>query len=115
MGKRLERFGEVRIIDETNGFGLDFVEKTKSRDVGSDDSRNAAEVHRACPGTCLPGEGHPDGGDSWIEKSGLTKKDLLEWDKGGDGEVYFKSSLVGTRLRGVQKLHCDGHNEWPPS
>ena len=30
MGKRLERFGEVRIIDETNGFGLDFVEKTES-------------------------------------------------------------------------------------
>ena len=28
MGKRLERFGEVRIIDETNGFGLDFIEKT---------------------------------------------------------------------------------------
>ena len=23
MGKRLERFGEVRIIDETNGFGLE--------------------------------------------------------------------------------------------
>ena len=31
MGKRLERFGEVRIIDETNGFGLDFVKKTESR------------------------------------------------------------------------------------
>ena len=31
MGKRLERFGEVRIIDEKNGFGLDFVEKTESR------------------------------------------------------------------------------------
>ena len=31
MGKRLERFGEVRIIDETNGFGLDFLEKTESR------------------------------------------------------------------------------------
>ena len=31
MGKKLERFGEVRIIDETNGFGLDFVEKTESR------------------------------------------------------------------------------------
>ena len=31
MGKRLERFGEVRIIDETHGFGLDFVEKTASR------------------------------------------------------------------------------------
>ena len=30
MEKRLERFGEVRIIDETNGFGLDFVEKTES-------------------------------------------------------------------------------------
>ena len=29
MGKRLERFGEVRIIDETNGFGLDVVEKTE--------------------------------------------------------------------------------------
>ena len=31
MGKRLERFDEVRIIDETNDFGLDFVEETKSR------------------------------------------------------------------------------------
>ena len=31
MGKRLEQFGEVRLIDETNGFGLDFVDKTKSR------------------------------------------------------------------------------------
>ena len=30
MGKRLERFGEVRIIDETNGFGLGFVERTES-------------------------------------------------------------------------------------
>ena len=30
MGKRLERFGEVRIIGETNGFGLDFVEKVES-------------------------------------------------------------------------------------
>ena len=31
MGKRLERFGEVRIIDERNVFGLNFVEKTESR------------------------------------------------------------------------------------
>ena len=31
MGKTLERFGEARIIDETNGFGLDFVEETESR------------------------------------------------------------------------------------
>ena len=30
MGKRLERFGEVRIVDAINGFGLDFVEKTES-------------------------------------------------------------------------------------
>ena len=30
MGKRLERCGEVRIADEANGFGLDFVEKTES-------------------------------------------------------------------------------------
>ena len=31
MGKSLERFVEVRIFAETNGFGLDFVEKTESR------------------------------------------------------------------------------------
>ena len=30
MEKRLERFGEVRMVDETNGIGLDFVEKTES-------------------------------------------------------------------------------------
>ena len=35
MGKRLQQFGEVRIIDETNGFGLDFVEKTESRFWGT--------------------------------------------------------------------------------
>ena len=27
MGKRLERSGEVRVVDETNGFGLHFVKK----------------------------------------------------------------------------------------
>ena len=31
MGKRLGRLGEVRIVDETNCFGLDFVEKAASR------------------------------------------------------------------------------------
>ena len=31
MGKKLERFNEAMITDETNGFGLDFVEKTESR------------------------------------------------------------------------------------
>ena len=30
MGKRLESFGGVRIIDETNGFGLDSAKKTES-------------------------------------------------------------------------------------
>ena len=30
MGKRLEIFGEVGTVDEMNGFGLDFVEKTES-------------------------------------------------------------------------------------
>ena len=27
--KRLERFGEVVIVDERNGFGLDFVKKAE--------------------------------------------------------------------------------------
>ena len=30
MRKRLQRRGEVGIVDETNGFGLDFVEKAES-------------------------------------------------------------------------------------
>ena len=30
MGKRLERFGEIGVADETNGFGLDIVETTES-------------------------------------------------------------------------------------
>ena len=30
MGKRLERFRSVGILDEMNGFGLDFIEKTES-------------------------------------------------------------------------------------
>ena len=28
MGKRLERFYEVMVVDETNSFGLNFVKKT---------------------------------------------------------------------------------------
>ena len=28
MEKRLDRFGEVRMVDDTHGFGQDFVEKT---------------------------------------------------------------------------------------
>ena len=30
MGNMSERFGKVRIVDETNGLGLDFVKKTES-------------------------------------------------------------------------------------
>ena len=30
MRKTLEGFNEVRIVDEANGFGLDFMEKTES-------------------------------------------------------------------------------------
>ena len=30
MGIRLERFGEVGIVDKTNGFGLGFVKKALS-------------------------------------------------------------------------------------
>ena len=29
MGKRLDRLGEAWVVDETNDFGLDFVEKTE--------------------------------------------------------------------------------------
>ena len=29
-GSEFERFGEVRIFDATNGFGLDFFEKTEA-------------------------------------------------------------------------------------
>ena len=31
MGKRLEGFSAVGLVDETNGFGLDFIKKTESR------------------------------------------------------------------------------------
>ena len=30
MRERLKGFGEVRIVDETNGFGLDFVKKIET-------------------------------------------------------------------------------------
>ena len=45
MGKRLERFGEVIIIDETNGFGLDFVEKTESRFWSTTPDENNNNTH----------------------------------------------------------------------
>ena len=30
IGKRLDRFGEVGIVNEMSGFGLDFIDKTES-------------------------------------------------------------------------------------
>ena len=52
MGKRLERFGEVRIIDETNGIGLDFVEKTESR-FWSTTRRGSSTLKKDGFGTCI--------------------------------------------------------------
>ena len=57
MGKRLERFGEVRIIDETNGFGLDifkedFVEKTESGFL-STTRRGSSTLKKEGFGTCI--------------------------------------------------------------
>ena len=34
MGKRLERFGGVRIVGETNGFGLDILSRLHRVDFG---------------------------------------------------------------------------------
>ena len=31
MRKRLERFDEIEIVDETNRFGMDFFEQTESK------------------------------------------------------------------------------------
>ena len=31
IGKRLEGFGEVRVVNESNGLGLDFVAKIENR------------------------------------------------------------------------------------
>ena len=48
MGKRLKRFGEVRIIDETNDFGLDFVEKTESRFWSTTEGRVRVVIQHQC-------------------------------------------------------------------
>ena len=48
MGMRLERFDEVRIIDETNGFGLDFVEKIEHHP-----RRGSSALKKDGFGTCV--------------------------------------------------------------
>ena len=53
MGKRLERFGEARIIDETNGFGLDFVEKTESGFWSTTPRRGSSTLKKDGFGTCI--------------------------------------------------------------
>ena len=44
MGKRLERFGEIRIIDETNGFGLD---------LSTNPRRGSGTLKKDGFGTCI--------------------------------------------------------------
>ena len=48
MGKSLERFGEVEIVDETNGFGLDMIEKEREW---------ISECHPRCGNSTLKKEG----------------------------------------------------------
>ena len=48
MGKRLERFGEVRIVDDTNGFGLDLVEKLRHHP-----RRGSSTLKKDGFGTCI--------------------------------------------------------------
>ena len=52
MGKTLERFGEVGIVDETNGFELDFVKQT----VGLSERhprRKSSTIKKDRFGTCI--------------------------------------------------------------
>ena len=48
MGKRLERFGEVRIIDETNGFGLQ-SKRGSPLDTCADSSITLWIINNTCP------------------------------------------------------------------
>ena len=52
MVKRLERFGEARIIDETKCFGLDFVEKTE-RILEHRPRRGSSTLKKDGFGTCI--------------------------------------------------------------
>ena len=53
MKKRLERFGEVRIIDETNCFGLDFVMKTESGFLNTTPRRGSSTLKKDGFGTTI--------------------------------------------------------------
>ena len=52
MGKRLERFGDVRIVDETNGFGLDFSRRQRV-DIGAPPRRGSSALKKDGFGTCI--------------------------------------------------------------
>lgn len=51
MGKRFERFGEVGIADETNSFGLDYVEK-KELVRGQLPKKGSSNLKKVGFGTC---------------------------------------------------------------
>ena len=53
MGKRLERFGEVWIADDTNGFGLNFVKKTESGILKYNPRRKSSTLKKDRFGTCI--------------------------------------------------------------
>ena len=53
MGKMLERFGKARIIDETNGFGLNFIEKTESRFLEHHPRRGSSTLKKDGFGTFI--------------------------------------------------------------
>ena len=50
---RLERFCEVRVVDETNGFGLDFVRKTEIRVLEHNPRRGSSTLEKDGFGTCI--------------------------------------------------------------
>ena len=52
MGKGLERFGEIGTVDETNGFGLSFVEKTESGFCTGNRRRGSSTLKKDGFGTC---------------------------------------------------------------
>ena len=54
MIKRLERFGKVRIVDETNGFGLEFVNKAESRIIRVYGSIVVMSSVLGCPWHVIP-------------------------------------------------------------
>ena len=52
MEKRLDGLGEVRIVDETNGFGLNFVKK-KELNLKHHPRRGSSALKKDRFGTCI--------------------------------------------------------------